>query len=1081
MFCEKQFANPDSKYGIHPFWFWNGKMNEDEIRHQIQEMANKNVGGFFLCARQGMSVPYLSNEWFAKVTYAIEVAASYQLEVWLYDEYPYPSGMAGGEVILEHADAKHYSLIHQVEKVEGGTKGSFEMPWARVLSAKAVPISEETKKPVWEDAIDVNDFIGNLQVEPVFQKTGLTAYNQKRFFTYKPKKFLNWTAPKGTWEVHCFLEEEISDFKYYGTFVDPCHKEAMATFIESTHERYASEIKHHFGKTVKGMFSDEIGLLGKLPWSPKLLSFFKEKNGYDLRDCLQLLIDNDGGLASKVRYDYFQAIHLLLREAYHKQVHDWCEKNDMQYVAEVPAVRMTTQLYSHVPGGDSAHEKLGRSLEWILETYFSSFRANPKMISSVSNQLGRERALIECFHSVGWSMTLQDAKWMIDRLAAFGVNFFNFHAFFYTLDGLVKHDAPPSQFLQNPYWKHFKLLGDYTKRISFLMSEGTLVRSIAVLDPTTSLWEHMGNPFRGFDYSGEDEKEQRKLEKLKQHWSDICISLTTHYKDYDHLDPELLEQAEIKNNTIQIGKATYSVLILPPMTNVESAAWMKIKQFIEQGGTVIANCLLPTELIDRHDSNVDEILETFGVSHQSEDDFWNENPTPPQTELFSKGKNHAYFISVTAKKHERIQTLLTLIDDHLKEDITFLTEKGGTSFLLQQRKIDDQSNLVFISNQEGENQKTTLLIKLKNEEVVCSRLDIETGKIEQIHATKSGDGWRVELDFAPYQSQAIQVRNGKELNDKNVIPYKNEKTSQWKLSSIEGWDVCPLQDNMIRFDTFELTLGSEEEGMPTGQVQVKTFIDQCEDLAKRKNLPVSFKQIFGTPMRLNMDYPIEASYATHFTIDEMPSRCFVVMDLHAISGNYEILINGSPVNSDSFRQRFIYDHMNQVCDIHSLIKQGKNTITVKVSIEHDWDGVVDAFYIMGDFGVGFDEQNSSVITTLPQNARSLVGPYEGLPFYAGTISFKRDVNVTDLPEIEEFVVSFDEFDQFHDCAEVFINGQSLSVRAWSPYEWSGKTNILVHGENVIEVQVTTTLIGLLEGKYFDYKTHSLKDVRILEN
>ncbi len=97
-------------------------------------------------------------------------------------------------------------------------------------------------------------------------------------------------------------------------------------------------------------------------------------------------------------------------------------------------------------------------------------------------------------------MTLQDAKWMLDRLAAMGINFFNSHAFFYTLNGLRKHDAPPSLFLQNPYWPHFKKLGDYAGRISYLLSKGKPALSIAVLDPTTSLWTHLGKPFHAFKY-----------------------------------------------------------------------------------------------------------------------------------------------------------------------------------------------------------------------------------------------------------------------------------------------------------------------------------------------------------------------------------------------------------------------------------------------------------------------------------------------------------------------------------------------------------------------------------------------------
>lgn len=140
----------------------------------------------------------------------------------------------------------------------------------------------------------------------------------------------------------------------------------MATFIRLTHEKYAKYLGEFFGTTIKGMFTDEIGLLGSIPWSPQLAGFFLELNGYDLLEHLYALLDPEAEGAAKIRYDYYQAVHLLLRESYHKQVHDWCEQHGLEYVAEVPSVRHTTQLFSHVPAGDTAHEKLGRSLEWIL-------------------------------------------------------------------------------------------------------------------------------------------------------------------------------------------------------------------------------------------------------------------------------------------------------------------------------------------------------------------------------------------------------------------------------------------------------------------------------------------------------------------------------------------------------------------------------------------------------------------------------------------------------------------------------------------------------------------------------------------
>jgi hypothetical protein len=1068
MFTLERFRNPAPEYGIHPFWFWNGDMEDQEIVHQIEEMADKGVGGFFICPRQGLKVPYLSDEWFKKCRVAVEAAKKSGMEVWLYDEYPYPSGIAGGEVTLAHPEAKHYTLVHEIEQVGGGQTCTLEMPWARLLYAKAVPVEAETGKRLWERAQNISQYVGNYQAEPIFQKAGLTAYNQKRFFTYRTVKKLHWTAPasEGQWEIHCFLEKEIEDFKYYGTFVDPCNEEAMRTFIELTHERYAQEIGEYFGNTVKGMFTDEIGLLGKVPWSPRIPKYFRERNGYDLIENLHALLYSDE-LTAQIRYDYYQTINELLIKAYHKPVHDWCEKHGLKYVAEVPSVRMTTQLYSHVPGGDSAHEKLGRSLEWILERYAYGFRYNPKMVSSIGNQLARERALIECFHSVGWSMTLQDAKWMIDRMAAMGINFYNFHAFFYTLDGITQHDAPPSQFLQNPYWQHFRHLGDYVKRISYIMSIGKPVRPIAVLDSTTSFWTHMGNPFHGFPYGGIDESEKSKLERLKQDWFAICKALTLNQKDYDHLDPEILARAEIKDGRILIGNAEYTVLILPPLTNLESEAWKKVREFLAQGGTVIANGLLPYESIDGSDMAERKVMEYFGLERPTSADYWEQGAESHNAQGWIKGPGNAYFVPHAG------EDLLALLESLQPSGIRLQAEEHK-SFLMQQRRLQNESSFVFISNQEEGEHDAALLVDEGNRPIQAYRLNVETGDIEAIQVERTEEGWSIPLHFAPYQSHLIQLKEA----DGQEQAVSTESPMLLEVNAGEVWEFHAESDNVLRLDTFELTLDTESGSDSKGtKVPVKTFIDQCEDIAGEQKLPLKFRQAFGTPMKMHTAYPLRCKYETHFEVARIPEVCYLLKDRGAISGDYTIYINGSAVKEDQFESKFVYDHENQIVDIQSLLRKGSNTLTIEMTIEHDWDGVVDALYICGDFGLEFDGEQVPVLSATPKHSTLHGGPYEGYPFYAGTFSFKRNIELAAAPESKEFTLRFENWDaNFHDCAEVLVNGHSLGVRPWTPYEWTGSADILQDGSNVIEVKVTNTLIGMLEGKYFDYESHTLKEV-----
>ena len=88
---KQEWEQPTMRQRIKPFWFWNGDMNEGEIDHQLREMKEQGLGGAFICARQGQTVPYLNQRWFDKIAFACKKAREYGLEVWLYDESPYPS------------------------------------------------------------------------------------------------------------------------------------------------------------------------------------------------------------------------------------------------------------------------------------------------------------------------------------------------------------------------------------------------------------------------------------------------------------------------------------------------------------------------------------------------------------------------------------------------------------------------------------------------------------------------------------------------------------------------------------------------------------------------------------------------------------------------------------------------------------------------------------------------------------------------------------------------------------------------------------------------------------------------------
>ena len=1099
MTFQQSFRDPPNTYRLVPFWFWNGPMNAAEIRHQIGEMAEKGVGGFFICARQGLEIAYLSEQWFRLVAVAVEAARQSGLATWLYDEYPYPSGMSGGEVILQHPEARQRQLLHRSLAIDGPQELSWALPWAKVLLARAVPLVEPAGELDWLHALDPAPFIGSVPAEFVFQSTGLTTYTSKRFFTAFPRKQLTWQVPPGRWQIVFWLEEEISAFKYFGTYVDPCHKEAVQTFLQTTHERYASHFHGQFGREIKGFFTDEVGLLGRIPWSAHLPSFVREQNGEALIESLPAIFYPPDAESKQARYRFFQTLHQLFGESYHQQVSAWCEQHHLQYITEVPSMRMTTQLYSHIPGGDSAHEKIGRSLEWIIDQNADNLRADPKIVSSLANQLGTERAMIECFHSLGWSMTLQDAKWMLDRLAALGINFFVFHAFFSSLDGLRKHDAPPSQFLQNPYWPYFRQLADYAGRLSYTMSQGRACLSIAVVHPVTSFWTHMSNPFHHFSYCGHDPAEEKALARLKQDWTYLCKQLLLHQIDFDHLDPELLARAEIADGHLVLGLARYELLILPPLTNLEAAAWSQVKAFLRAGGKVISMGLLPYERIEQEGESEAEILPWFGLATSPRQSYWQDAATrrgeqagtPQGTEVpWTRGDYAAYFLPSSGSfQHTRIiEHLLALVSQCTSTLVKLEPVRGDRrSFLVRQRSLPDGAQLVFLTHQEGGEKVLRLHLLRRPTGQVVERLDLATGAIKRLSGEQTTYGWSISLTFAPYEAYLLRFLPEEAAQRTAVLAAQlAQQPWTWTLDIQQPWKLSTQQENILRLGKFHFQLDLSQVGLAQRwnegrvgatwqRVETKPLINQCaEDIAATQPMPMRFKQAFGLPVQSSLAYPLHCWYQHSFVVEQIPPACKLIMDKSALGGMYTCYLNSHPITAQDFAELELHGFPQQGCEVGLWLIQGINHLVVHVEAQRDEDGLCDPLYLSGHFGVTFDNVGTPTLGKLPETGELKSGIQVGYPYFAGTLCFTREVTLAALPRAQTFVLALPGWDQhLHDCVEVLVNGHSLSVCCWSPYRWGGESAILRQGGNMLEIRITNTLSGMLEGTYFDEHTHQM--------
>lgn len=462
------------KAGFYPFWFLNDRLEAGEIRLQVRAMQAQGVRGFFLHPRQGLAQPYLAEAFFAALRVAIDEAKACGMIANLYDEYPYPSGVAGGELLLGNPQWWGTALAHDVAEVAGGFVRR-ALPAGQVLCCKAFPCRDDGGVD-WAGGRDLRRFVGVHLGDESFNRGGLTPYNRKRYFASAPQPVLEVELPAGRWRLVSSVQMVISGHKYWDRFVDVMNPQAVQAFIRLTHERYRHHFGAEFGRTIRAIFSDEVGAA----WSAQLPPRFRHAMGYDLLERLEAVADPAHPDHDAVSADLARVKYQVFCESFEEPVRAWCARNGLAYCGEKNSFRQAQLAYMDIPGCEPGHTKVGAP---AVDTLKAQVRGNARATAAAAYFYGKPGALCECFHSLGWGGTLQDAKQIAENLFLLGITILVPHGFFYSTHALRKHDAPPTFFFQMPYWPYFGLLSRRLDKIAAAFAETWIDAGVVVLDP----------------------------------------------------------------------------------------------------------------------------------------------------------------------------------------------------------------------------------------------------------------------------------------------------------------------------------------------------------------------------------------------------------------------------------------------------------------------------------------------------------------------------------------------------------------------------------------------------------------------
>ena len=980
-----KFRNPDREYQAVALWGWTDRMQDQEIMRQIADMDAHGWGGFFMGTRFGLETPYLSAEWMDRTATAVAEAKKRGMKAWLYDEDIFPSGFAGGLVTTKRPDYRMKALVCR----EHGQYREFA-EGVRVFLARRVDGELQDAVPL----------IG----PPPDPEPG-------RVFLH----FYEWTQgarhQDQRWRWHTWSNG--NGFPV----ADVLNPQVIRDFIDVTYEPYYERFGQEFGTTVPGSFADEpgmdyasshVGIEFHVPWTPGVPAYFAGRTGYSVLDHLPSLF-YDVGDYRRVRYDFWRAMTSLFVESYSKQIGDWCAAHNLHFTGHYLAEETLAGQLPH-NGAVMPHyeyqgvvgvEKLGEDVHGV--NYPFNDRLTLKQADSVACQLAKPRLMCET-GLTRQQATVEARKWVGDWLYLLGVNLLESAICDYSLRGSRKRDWSPRHSWHQPWWRWNGLTEDYFSRLSYALTQGRRVVEILVIHPIASAW---------VAYRPQGTYE---AEALDHALADLVLGLLQMHRDYHFGDEMIMERhARVEDGRLWIGVMPYQVVIVPPSITLSASTARLLREFAEQGGTVIVCEPLPT-LVDGR-----PVPDDGDRPLPSNSRIVPAGATAPVSAAFrdrrrmSRG-SYAFTVDLTRLEQELCRVL--------PADVA-LDEAPWIWYHHRRTESGDTDQHIYFLTNTSPDTAWSGTVRLAGEGAV-EEWDPHTGQATPLYCRSSDDYTEVHLAFPEAGSHLLVLTPGT-MSQVGEAPVPTFDARELALA--DNWHARRVfRENALTLDyaRFRAGRGPWSERLPLWQIY--------EALRNRW-----------------MESDFELEYA--FDVAEAPEGpVHLVVEVPTW---WQVSLNGQQV-AHADGERWFDVSMRRV-EITPLVRQGVNIVRVKGRFARGTD--VENCYVIGDFAV---EMPSRRIEREPDEVRCGDLVAQGYPFFAGIIALTQQVDVPDVNERAFLVLDGLQATM----AFIRINGHDAGPIAFHPHEIE-VTSLLQPGENTVEVQLVGCVQNLLGPHHYE--------------
>ena len=947
------FRRPTSEYRGTPFWAWNGKLSRDELLRQIKIFKKMGLGGFHMHVRTGMDTPYLSDEFMDFIRFCVDAAKDEDMLAWLYDEDRWPSGSAGGRVTAGKPENARKSLLlttvpyapdrpHRSTRPEPGRgQNSVRQDNGELLAVYDVCLGED----------------GTLQ-------------SARRISENTPAVGTKWYA---------YLEHATADPWFNNqAYVDTLRPEAIAEFIQTTHETYRRHVGGEFGGVIPAIFTDEPQFSPKntlsfaaeqkdvsLPWTDNLPQLYEQTYHEDLLDGVPALLwEQPGGVLSPVRWRFQNLVTNLFVASYCRQIGSWCQKNGLALTGHVmgePTLASQTRAVGDAMRCYRAFGIPGIDMLCDFHEYTTA-----KQTQSMVHQTGAEAMLSELYGVTGWDYDFRGYKLQGDWQAALGVTVRVPHLSWVSMKGEAKRDYPASISYQSPWWDQFSMVEDHFARVNTAMTRGKARVRVAVVHPIESYWMHWGPA----------DQTAAVRDQMEQQFQTLAQILLFGSVDFDYLcEAELPVLCPQGGNPLRVGEMAYDAVLVPPLTTVRSTTLDRLSAFAQAGGRLIFVGECPA--------------------------YVDAQPSEAARPLYESAQRVPFDASAILSALEPVRFIDIRRMDGSREDR-----------LLYQLREDGERLWLFVCN--GKNPTCPdvddagrLRFTLRGEYAV-TLYDTLTGDIRALPVSYRGGNTLIERQWYIHESMLLALTPGRG----EAIAAPAEQSAPPAPELLFGEVPVTLEEpNMLLLDMAEYAFNGGAFHALEELLRIDNAVRRQLDIPlRRKEVVQPYLVAPETPhdfLTLRFRIPSEVDVNGVKLGIEEPEQA-------------QIRFNGERVLTAD--DGWFVDRCIRTVPLPAL-HAGENVLEITVPIGRRTN--LECFYLLGDFGVRVHGTQKTV--TAPVRALGFGDiTTQGLPFYTGNILYRLRVRANGA-----FTVRVPRYRG--GLMKVFLDGQDVGNIAFSPY------------------------------------------------